>query len=185
MMWRCTSGPTLNDREISSPRGSASTYSTNLTYTNYPTYDAVIAAITSAVASANANAPAVGSPPVYPWLFFVNFDPSLLGFTPGVGFQQLGFSAFAAIPGQENVNIYVENASGHIAYANTSAFTTVGITAANAKQKAHDGGWYDVVNNQLTGVMFEPPSFTPFLKHAPSPSLTQAVKAMTGFLSLA
>jgi predicted amidohydrolase YtcJ len=155
------------------------TYSTNLTYTSYPTYDAVIAAITTAVASAQAGGAAPGA---LPWLFFVNFDPSLLGFTAGVGFQQLGFSAFAGIPGQENVNIFVENASGHIAYANATAFTTAGITASS---KAPDGGWYDVVNGKLTGVMFEPPSFTKFLNHAPKTSLAQAVKAMTGFLSIA
>jgi predicted amidohydrolase YtcJ len=145
-------------------------YSADLGINNCATYDDVIATIQTAVDGASPGE----------WLFFVNYDPSLLDFVPKVGFRQLGFTVFAGIRGADKVNIFVENASGHLAYANATAFTTANV----ANQKLPGGASYQVdpTTGQYTGVMFEPESFTPFTAFAPKQSLQRVLGAMNGFL---
>lgn len=121
--------------------------------------------------------------PTGAWKFFMNFDPSLLAFDRELGFPQLGFDVLDALPNSQNVNVFVENASGHIAYANSSAFATCKITDADHPPPI-DGGWYDAKGGKLTGVMFEPPTFKPFLDHAGLDPLA-AIDAMFGFLHTA
>lgn len=146
-------------------------YSVDLRYTQCPTYDSVIAKITAEAGKAKDG----------DWVFFINFDPSLLGFTKGVGFPQLGFAQLDAI--STKVNLFVENASGHIAYANSLAFATAGVTATTV---APPSSSYQVINGQLTGVMFEPPSFGPFMKHVPKAKVALgALPAMQAFLKSA
>ncbi|QRK12737.1 amidohydrolase family protein [Archangium violaceum] len=104
------------------------------------------------------------------WVFFVNFAPSLLGFVPGVGLRRLGFEQLDRI--STTVNIVVESASGHGAYANSTAFASVGVTAATP---APPNSSYEVdADGELTGVMLEPPSFGPFLKHKPKDMVGRA-----------
>lgn len=118
------------------------------------------------------------------WLFFMNFDPSLCDFDPTYGFPQLGFTELDAMPNADQVNVFVENASGHIAYANSTAFATCNITADTKPPPA--GGHYGVDDHHLTGVMFEPPTFSPFLKHTQGlASAEQLFGEMLGFLALA
>lgn len=116
-----------------------------------------------------------------PWLFFDNFDPSLLEFDRIVGFPQLGFDEFDPLRGQDHVCIFVQNASGHIAYANRAAFTAAGV---KARQHPGGGGSYGTSSDgRLNGIMFEPPSFGPFLDFAPKPLLErEAIPAMLKFL---
>lgn len=141
----------------------------------YPTIADAIAAIAAAVKSTDPGG----------WVFFVNFDPSLLAFDPSSGFPQLNAAVFAQIPGADAVNIFVENASSHIAYANLTAFNTCNITPDTPPPA--DGGYYQKdAYGQLTGVMFEPPTFEPFMKFAPKPgSLKTILKIMNGFLATA
>lgn len=104
------------------------------------------------------------------WIFFINFAPSLLGFIPGVGLRQLGFEQLDRI--STTVNIVVESASGHTAYANSTAFATAGVTATTP---APPDSSYEVGSNgELTGVMVEPPSFGPFLKYKPKDKVGRA-----------
>jgi predicted amidohydrolase YtcJ len=147
-------------------------YSQYLGYSAYPKYEKVIQAIATAVAKAQEG----------DWLFFVNYDPSLLEWSPQ-GYPQLGFAAFDGIEGSDKVNIFVENASGHIAYANRTAFQTAGVTVLS---KPGGGGHYGIDDGKLNGVMFEPPSFAPFLNHVPSLKVKAgALPAMLGFLETA
>jgi predicted amidohydrolase YtcJ len=144
-------------------------YSTSLAYSpKIQCFDDVCNTIASTIACASPGA----------WFFFVLFDPSLLGPQP---FSQLEFTQFDQIPGSSTVNIFVENASGHIAYANSLAFQTAGVTVGT---NPGDGGWYGTTDGQLNGVMFEPPSFAPFLKFVPQKEVQAgALKFMLGFLS--
>jgi predicted amidohydrolase YtcJ len=125
------------------------TYSTDLRYTRCRTYDDVMTVIKTEVDKAHSG----------DWVYFMNFDPSLLGFEANVGFPQLGFAQLNPI--STDVNIFVENASGHIAYANHKAFKTAGVKHGD---NPGGGGSYGTDGKHLNGVMFEPPSFTPFLK---------------------
>ncbi|WNG44220.1 hypothetical protein F0U60_08960 [Archangium minus] len=124
------------------------------------TYEEVLAQIKEHVRGKN-----VGD-----WVFFTHFAPSLLGFIPGVGFRQLGFEQLDRL--STSVNIFVESATGHRAYANSTAFATAGVTA---KTLAPPHSSYEVdVKGELTGVMSEPPSFGPFLKHKPKDKVVRA-----------
>ncbi len=136
------------------------TYSTDLRYTVCPSYHHVIQTITERVKTAKRGE----------WVYFINYDPSLLRFTPDVGFPQLGFEQLDPI--SSDVNIFVENASGHIAYANSAAFKAAHV---NAHTKPKGGGSYGKDNGQLNGVMFEPPSFAPFQKGIPKGTVAPLV----------
>lgn len=114
------------------------------------------------------------------WRFFVNYDPSLLECAPKTGFPQLGFDAFDGITEASDVNIFVENASGHIAYGNRAAFATARITVDSDPGA---GGHYGKVDGKLNGVMFESPSFLPFLRFVPQEQILKgAVPAILGLL---
>jgi predicted amidohydrolase YtcJ len=129
-------------------------YSIDLRTPNANGIEAVYAAINEGVAKA-ANSG-------QKWVFFINFDPSLLPFAGEQGFPQLDFHIFSTkIDNPNRIHIFVENASGHIAYANREAFFRAGITTST---DPGDGGWYGTENGELNGVMFEPSSFKPFLK---------------------
>ena len=158
------------------------TYSQSLAKAVCPTFASVIATITEAVAIAYEAAAHTGEPYVAPWCFFVLFDPSLLDFTPGVGFPQLGNAQLDAIPHSADVNIFVENASAHIAYGNSLAFTTAKITTDKTTWPL--GATYCEDAKGLTGVMLEPPSFGPFLDFTPKKEIAaKALPAMLQFLS--
>ncbi|WP_437971655.1 amidohydrolase family protein [Sorangium sp. So ce260] len=89
------------------------TYSVDLRHSpELDTYEKVLDRIAREIAQLPAGA----------WRFFMNFDPSLLAFDRALGFPQLGFDVLDALPNSQNVNIFVENASGHIAYGNSRAF---------------------------------------------------------------
>ncbi|HTN89233.1 MAG TPA: amidohydrolase family protein [Sorangium sp.] len=154
---------------------SQTVYSVDLRYSSptLDTYEKVLARI----------AKEIGEQPEGSWCFFMNFDPSLLAFDKEKGFPQLGFDVLDALPNSDKVNVFVENASGHIAYGNSKAFSTCGITDQHHPDPA-DGGWYDFENGHLTGVMFEPPTFSPFLGNA-HPKPPAVLEAMLGFLRAA
>lgn len=150
----------------------ATIYSTDVSVTNCPTYDSVIATISTAISGAKSG----------DWLFFSNYDPSLLTYGKD-GFPQLGFAELDPITGTSGVNIFVENASGHIAYGNTNAFTTAGVTVHS---NPGGGGHYGKVGGKLNGIMFEPPSFAPFMQFLPKEKIAAgAMGAMLGLLASA
>ena len=111
-------------------------------------------------------------------MFFDNFDPSLLTYTPGVGFPQLGFAQLDPI--STTVNIFVGNASGHITYANSLAFQTAGVT--NTTPNPPSGTYVRDSNGNLTGVMLEPPTYGPFYKFIPMAQIAMGPQSVTAFL---
>ena len=159
------------------------TYSQSLAKAVCPTFASVIARITTVVERAYQAATSTGKPYVAPWCFFVLFDPSLLEFDPKLGFPQLSFAELDRIPHASDVNIFVENASAHIAYANQLAFTTAQISTDKTTWPV--GATYcEDADGNFTGVMLEPPSFGPFLHFTPTQEIAeQALPAMLAFLS--
>ncbi|MBV8645511.1 MAG: amidohydrolase family protein, partial [Candidatus Eremiobacteraeota bacterium] len=155
-------------------------YCTALTAASYPTITAVLQKIQGDINAA----------PAKSWLFYMSFDPSLLPWDEngaGTGFPQLGFDEFNTLSNPNNVCVWVENASGHIAYANQQAFTAAGVTT---NTQPGDGGWFGTYTSgpnegQLNGIMFEPPTFGYFTKFAPTLTTDQVEDAMLGFLKTA
>lgn len=146
------------------------TFSHDVGFAKCQSFEAVLAAIEAELATAQPG----------DWRFFMNFDPSLFGVAPGEPFPQLGFDSLDLLPRSKDVNVFVENASGHIAYANRTAFTTVNVQAGD---DPGGGGWYATSDGKLTGVMFEPPAFTKFLDKAKMVPAA-AFGAMVDFLRL-
>ncbi len=148
-------------------------YSVDLRYPGCKSYDAVLQTLRDAVQAAVPGADGEC------WVFGQNFDPSLLEFRMGVGFPQLGFEQLDPI--SSTVNIFVMNASGHIAYGNTKAFDTVQVKSPN---DAPPGSRYGTnAAGELNGVMFEPPSFGPFMKHVPKDKVAlETIPAMLDLL---
>ncbi|MBV8580611.1 MAG: amidohydrolase family protein, partial [Candidatus Eremiobacteraeota bacterium] len=155
-------------------------YCTALTAASYPTITAVLQKIQGDINAA----------PAKSWLFYMSFDPSLLPWDEngaGTGFPQLGFDEFNTLSNPNNVCVWVENASGHIAYANQQAFTAAGVTT---NTQPGDGGWFGTYTSgpnegELNGIMFEPPTFGYFTKFAPTLTTDQVEDAMLGFLKTA
>ncbi|MGD1067145.1 MAG: amidohydrolase family protein [Vulcanimicrobiaceae bacterium] len=147
------------------------TYSTNVGLAACPTYQDVLNKIQTTIKTSHDPSG---------WFFFVMYDPSLLEYDQTTGFPQLGFAALDSITG--SANVFVENASGHIAYGNSNAFTACKITTST---DPGDGGSYGQTDGQLNGVMYEPSSFTPFLDHVPKSNTTKLYSSMLGFLQTA
>jgi predicted amidohydrolase YtcJ len=143
----------------------------DLSFATASTFQAVITTITRHVGAAHAG----------DWLYFDNFDPSLLTYTPGVGFPQLGFAQLDPI--STSVNIFVGNASGHIAYANSLAFQNAGVT--NATPNPPSGTYVRDANGNLTGVMLEPPTYGPFYQFIPPAQIMMGPQSVTAFLQAA
>lgn len=145
------------------------TYSVDLRYPGCKTYEKALHKLEDAVKKKKAG----------DWVFAVNFDPSLLEYKMGVGFPQLGFEQLDLI--STTVNIFVMNASGHIAYGNSKAFNTARITSTSVPPPGSRYGTND--SGQLNGIMFEPPSFGPFMSFVPKDKVALgAIPAMVALL---
>lgn len=76
-----------------------------------------------------------------------------------------------------DVPIFVVNQSGHIAYANSKAFSLAGVTAQSPSPGS--GGIYvKDANGKLTGKLIEPPSYLAFMAKMPAPTESQLFGAI-------
>jgi predicted amidohydrolase YtcJ len=121
-----------------------------------PTLDSVLAKLKTYAAQKTAGQ----------WLYAFGFDNSLMP-----PYRQLSLADLDSV--STEVPIFVLNPSGHIAYANSKAFALSGITAATPNV-AGGGRYGKDANGQLSGVIYEPPAFPPFLKPLLSPAPTSA-----------
>ncbi len=120
-----------------------------------PTLDAVVAALKKAAAQKQPGQ----------WLYAFGFDNSLMP-----PYRPLSIADLDGV--STTVPVFVLNPSGHIAYANSRAFALAGITAASPNVPG--GGRYGKdAGGKLTGVIYEPPAFPPFLKAAFTPPPTK------------
>ena len=72
------------------------------------------------------------------------------------------------------VPIFIINQSGHIGYVNHKAMELAGVTESTPNTS---GGGVYVKDSQgkLTGVLIEPPSYTPFITKIPPPPKTDLI----------
>ena len=133
-------------------------------YTN-KTLDAVLAALTAAVAKAPAGQSVVGQ----------LFDPSLMP-------HQATLTADLLDRISTTVPIVVMNASQHFFYVNSAAYAAAGITASTPNPP---GGDYGARNGTLTGIVGENAAMLSFIKVLP-PLTPQVIgAAITGIAAMA
>ncbi len=116
----------------------------------------------------------VAETPAGEWLVFRNFDPAVQE-----GLDELTFADLDPI--STDHPIFVFNASGHLAYANSTAFEVAGVPA-NVENPPGAEFVRDVDGN-LTGVMKNNVSFLQVLGAYPALATTEPVDAVVGLLS--
>ena len=109
----------------------------------------------------------LGKVPAGQWYGAFGFDNSVMA-----PYRQLTMPDLDGV--SIDVPIFVINPSGHIGYANSKAFGTVGITAQSPDVPG--GGHYGKdASGDLNGVIYEPPAMPPFIEKtlasvAPTPA---------------
>ena len=131
----------------------------------HKTLDAVLAALTAAVATTPPGQAVVGQ----------LFDPSLL---PG----QAGLTADLLDRVSVEVPVIVMNASQHFFYVNSAAYAAAGITAATPNPP---GGDYGARGGKLTGVVGEAAAMGAFVKVLPPLTADVIGKAISGIAAMA
>jgi predicted amidohydrolase YtcJ len=96
------------------------------------------------------------------WVVARGFDPSLCKGNSNLTRVELD----AVAP---NNPLFMLNASGHLAYANSKAIEESGVTAATPDPGA-GGHYFKDANGKLTGVLAGGTSYAPFLRKAPRPT---------------
>ncbi len=130
----------------------------------YKTVDEVLAHIT-----AKAEATPEGE-----WLVFRNFDPAVQAGKDALTFTELD-------PISTKHPIFVMNASGHIAYANSKAFELSGID--NDVQDPPGGEFVRDAKGKLTGVIKNNVAFLKIASNYPAMSEADPVEGLVGLLS--
>ena len=130
----------------------------------YKTVDEVLAHI-----AAKAEATAAGE-----WLVFRNFDPAVQE-----GLDALTFTELNTISTKHP--IFVLNASGHIAYANSKAFEVSGVD--NDIQDPPGGEFVRDAEGKLTGVIKNNVAFLKIVSNYPAMSEADPVEGLIGLLS--
>jgi len=131
----------------------------------HKTLDAVLAALTAAVATTPPGQAVVGQ----------LFDPSLL---PG----QAGLTADLLDRVSVEVPVIVMNASQHFFYVNSAAYAAAGITAATPNPP---GGDYGARGGKLTGVVGEAAAMGAFVKVLPPLTADVIERAISGIAAMA
>jgi predicted amidohydrolase YtcJ len=112
--------------------------------------------------------------PAGEWLVFRNFDPAVQE-----GLDELTFSDLDPI--STDHPIFVLNASGHLAYANSTAFEVAGVPADVENPPGAE--FVRDTDGNLTGVMKNNVSFLQVLGAYPALATTEPVDAVVGLLS--
>lgn len=116
----------------------------------------------------------VAETPAGEWLVFRNFDPAVQE-----GLDELTFADLDPI--STDHPIFVFNASGHLAYANSTAFEVAGVPADVENPPGAE--FVRDANGKLTGVMKNNVSFLQVLSAYPALATTDPVDAVVGLLS--
>ncbi len=116
----------------------------------------------------------VNNTPKGEWIVFRNFDPSVQS-----GLDELTFSDLDPI--STDHPIFVFNASGHLAYANSTAFNVAGIP--ENVENPEGAEFVRDSNGKLTGVIKNNVAFLQILKHYPALSEADPINALIGLLS--
>ena len=116
----------------------------------------------------------VAETPAGEWLVFRNFDPAVQE-----GLDELTFADLDPI--STDHPIFVFNASGHLAYANSTAFEVAGVPADVENPPGAE--FVRDVDGNLTGVMKNNVSFLQVLGAYPALATTEPVDAVVGLLS--
>ena len=129
----------------------------------YGTVDEVLAHITARAAKA----------PAGEWLVFRNFDPAVQE-----GPDALTFKELDAVSTEHP--IFVLNASGHLAYANSKAFEVSGVVSD--VEDPPGGEFVRDEEGNLTGVMKNNVSFLNIISHYPAMAEADPVEGLIGLL---